>query len=70
MNKEIINGDPGLNGIKELIMWWGWKYMNRREIIDNFSEIHANLTYGDQIEKECAVKIKEITEELKEHWFE
>ena len=61
---------PGLSGVKELFMWQGWRYMSRREIIDNFSEIHANLAYGDQIEKECAVKIKEVAEELEEHWFE
>ena len=41
--------------------------MSRREILENFSEIHANLVYGDQIEKECAAKIKEIAEELEEH---
>ena len=41
--------------------------MSRREILDDFSEIHANLAYGDQTEKECAAKIKEIAEELKEH---
>lgn len=41
--------------------------MSRREILENFSEIHANLAYGDQIEKECAAKIKEVAEELEEH---
>ena len=62
--------DPGLNGIKELFMWRGWKYMDRREILESLSEIYTNLVYGDQIEEKYAIELAKIMDGLKEYWFE
>lgn len=69
MNKEI-SGYPGLNGIKELFMWQGWKYMDRREILESLSEVYTNLVYGDQIEENYAIELAKIRDKLKEYWFE
>ena len=41
--------------------------MDRREILENLSEVYTNLVYGNQIEEKYAIELAKIMDGLKEY---
>ena len=63
------DSDNGLISMEDYFKMQGWTYLTYDEIITSLGDLYTNLVVGDQHETDIALKIAEITNDLKEYWY-